>query len=337
MAFDASRNGLIMSGFVNRSLTIEISIPALGGTATVLQSLTDALEGQQGEINPGGTNQQWMGGYYVDGNTLVVSAVDSYDGDQSSVASHFRRPLNLATRGQVVGAYNVGTLNPAYYAGYMGTIPTTWQGALRGRALTGQCCLSIINRTSLGPALFAFDPSSTSRTAVPLVYYTSANPTLGALERGIVHPVFNGTTEVTGVVMPEGTSSVLLFGRTGMGTTCYGEGSACGDPVDSNKGDHAYPYASYVWAYDANELAAVAAGQRQPWSVTPYAQWELLPRSGRSQILGAAYDSSSNKIYVAHAYADGTRPMIHVFTVTVGGGGVTTAPSAPSNVRLIGG
>jgi protease-4 len=52
---------------------------------------------------------------------------------------------------------------------------------------------------------------------------------------------------------------------------------------------------------------------------------------------GAYYiASATNKIYVSHAYGDGARPVIHVFTVTLGGGGVTTAPSAPTNVRLVG-
>ena len=87
--------------------------------------------------------------------------------------------------------------------------------------------------------------------------------------------LFNLATTMAGVVFPEGTRSVLFFGRQGLGKYCYGEASDCGDPVQTSKGGHAYPYAYYVWAYDALDLAAVKSGQRQPWDVKPYAVWEL--------------------------------------------------------------
>ena len=91
------------------------------------------------------------------------------------------------------------------------------------------------------------------------------------------------------MVFPEGTRSVLFFGRHGLGKFCYGPGTTdqqlvgrptdggvdtwCHDPTSANKGTHAYPYHYYVWAYDANDLAAVKAGQKQPWEVKPYAVW----------------------------------------------------------------
>ena len=51
--------------------------------------------------------------------------------------------------------------------------------------------------------------------------------------------------------------------KQGTGTFCYGEGATCNDPTDSSKGNHAYPYQYQVWAYDANDLAAVKAGSKQ--------------------------------------------------------------------------
>ena len=52
LAFDATRNGLYMTGHDWDQFTGEISIPALGGTATLLQPLVDATEGKLSSINP---------------------------------------------------------------------------------------------------------------------------------------------------------------------------------------------------------------------------------------------------------------------------------------------
>jgi hypothetical protein len=77
----------------------------------------------------------------------------------------------------------------------------------------------------------------------PLNPATSANSLLSRADR------------IVGVAFPQGSCSVLFFGRHGMGDYCYGEG--CNDPDDPYKGVHAYPYRSQVWPYDANDLTAV--------------------------------------------------------------------------------
>ena len=63
-----------MVGHVWDQLSGEISIPALGGTATLLQNLRDATEGKIGQINPGDPNSKMIGGQLAWGNTLIVSA-----------------------------------------------------------------------------------------------------------------------------------------------------------------------------------------------------------------------------------------------------------------------
>jgi hypothetical protein len=81
------------------------------------------------------------------------------------------------------------------------------------------------------------------------------------------------------------------------------------------KGDHAYPYLAWVWAYDCNDLAKVAAGTLQPWEPVPYATWELgsdfyswLPR-----LSGAAYDPDGQRLFIAQTRGDGDSPLIHVY------------------------
>ena len=115
------------------------------------------------------------------------------------------------------------------------------------------------------------------------------------------------------MVFPEGTRSVLFFGRHGTGPFCYG--IKCEDPLGRWQGNHAWPYVYRVWAYDAAELALVRAGQKRPWEVKPYEVWDLsIPFPfGTKGIKGAAYDPATGRIFIAQEQQD--RPLIHVYRV----------------------
>jgi hypothetical protein len=115
--------------------------------------------------------------------------------------------------------------------------------------------------------------------ANPLVYYPAAHPLLDAGATGDgwgnTSTLFNGSTEVRGIVFPENTRSVLFFGRHGLGEFCYGPGTddpaLAGQPVPGTPDELLRPgrrlgrarlsYAARL-AHDANDLAAVKAGQR---------------------------------------------------------------------------
>jgi hypothetical protein len=345
LGFNPARNSLYITGHDWDQLTAEISIPALDGTATLLQPLVDATEGKANSVNPSSPNQKKIGGTLVSGSNLIVSVFDYYDGAGTQTLTHFIRPLNLSTRGQVTGPYRVGPLGGGFYSGYMGEIPAAWQGPLGGKALTGNANIPITGRTSLGPAAAAFDPANMNASgARALVYYPLDHPTLGVWDQA--NPLYSGTDSMKGVVFPAGTNSVLFFGRHGT-TFCYGPGTAdpslagkpspsgdrwCYDPeaVDS-KGTHGYPYLPQVWAYDANDLATVRAGQKQPWEVKPYAVWRLAGVNGY-QLGGAAYDPATGRIYVSEMFGNGENPLIHVFNVS--GAAAAVPPKPPTNVRI---
>ncbi len=331
LGYNAANDSLFIVGHDWDQLTAEISIPSYGSTATLLQPLRDASAGRLGQI---GNGNRKIGGNLVYNNRLYFTGFLFYDADGSARASHFSRPLSLSS-GTVTGPVNAGPMNPAFYGGYLGLIPTEWQSRLGGAALTGNCCLSVISRTSYGPAVFAFDPENIG-TAQTLVYYDQAHQTLGQYGASGSHPVFNGSTRVRGVVFPQGTSSVLFIGTTGIGPYCYGEADECGDPTNNSKGEHAYPYRAYVWAYDANDLAAVKAGTRQPYSVTPYATWEITTMGsvGYDQVGGAAYDPATGRIFISLKNKDADKPLIHVLKVNISTTG-TPAPQAPSSVHIV--
>jgi hypothetical protein len=345
IGFNPARTSLFMAGHDWDQFVGEISIPAPGGTATLLQALVDPTEGKLGSINPGDPNSKKIGGTLLWRDKLIVSAYSYYDGNSSQVLSHFVRPITLSTRGQVTGPVRVGPLGAGFYSGYMTLVPPKWQTQLGGAALTGNADLSIVGRTSLGPAVFAFDPDHLSASgAKPLVYYPIDHPTLGPWAGANTN--YGGSDTMKGVAFPPGTSSVLFFGRHG-GTFCYGPGTAdpnkagtidpnvdpidpyCYDPDNSSKGVHGYPYSAYVWAYDANDLSAVHAGQTQPWDVRPYAVWAL---SGiGAQIGGAAYDPVTRRIYLSEMFGDGPLPLVHVFAVS----NASTPLRAPTNLQVV--
>jgi uncharacterized protein (DUF2147 family) len=312
IAFNPSRGTLVMTGMIYDQMTAEITIPACGGTASVVTNFTDDLEGKLHSINPSDSNRQLIGGHLFYNGKLYVSAFSYYDGNGTQVLSHFVRPADLTVKGQVTGPFRAGSMGAGWYSGYMTPIPAEWQSALGGPALTGNCCLSIISRTSYGPSVSSFDPTHLG-TANELVGYDQGHQTLGTYGTSGAHPKFNGSTRIKGIVFPQGSSSVIFIGRTGTGNYCYGEASACGDPSNNSKGEHAYPYVMYAWAYDANDLAAVRAGTKQPWQVTPYATWTL-PGSGDSEYSGAtAYDPATGHIYVVQESATSdARPIVHV-------------------------
>jgi hypothetical protein len=341
LAFNPARGSLFLTGHDWYQQVAEISAPPADAanfpTATLLQPLSDATEGRLSAVNPGDQNAKKIGGLLPYAGNLYITGYSYYDGAATQVLSHFVSGLDLSISGDLRGPFQVGSLKAGYVSGYMGLVPSAWQAALGGPVLTGQCCIAIVSRTSFGPALFSMDPrdigSKNPVPVTPLVYYPANHP-LGLWDG--TNAYFNGSTEVRGVVFPEGTGSVLFFGRHGMGRFCYGAGTAmqslagqqvpnepgviyCYDPEDGSKGTHGYPYADYIWAFNATDLAAVRNGQVQPWDVRPYATWTLdLPTSAWStHINGAAYDPQTGRIFVSQAFGDGAKPLIHVFTVRI--------------------
>lgn len=316
IAFNPAANSLFVVGHDWNQQVAEISIPSVGGVATVRQPFRDPLDGRIGAINPADSNSKKIGGLLVEGDRLIIAAYSYYDGASTAIASHFVRSVDLSAGG-TRGPFRVGSLNPAFYAGYFARVPVPWQQALGGSLLNGQCCLGVIARTSYGPSISVVSPADlvAARQPTPatmVVGYPEEHQTLaGWASTG---PLFNGTTIMRGAAVPAGTGSLLFFGRHGMGPFCYGEPDVCKDPVDAGKGTHAYPYEPRVWAYALSDLAAVRAGRRRPWDVKPYATWRL-PGLTKADIGGVAYDPDTGRLFVSEVNGDGARLRIHVFAV----------------------
>jgi hypothetical protein len=345
LAYDPTRNGLFLVGHAWYQLTAEVSIPRpspgprLAGLlrARYLQRFTDATDGLI--KRPSSCCGTDVGGQLVFDRRLYGSVYVYYDASDSQRASHWSRPSTSLTHGRARGLFTLGRQGAGFVSGFMAAVPAVWRSSLGGGAITGNCCIPIISRTSFGPAAFAFDPARLTDPRkpapdAPLFYYPQSHPTIGQWD-GSWDPgrgrAFNGNTSITGVVFPTGTRTILFFGRQGTGPFCYGEPTSsrslngkptrdgttwCYDPDGGGKGPHGYPYQAEVWAYDAGDALAVRQHRKRPWQVEPYAVWRLRLPFGSTQIGGAAYDPAHRLAYVSAQYADGSAPVIAVFKVS---------------------
>jgi len=418
LSYNTVNNSLFMVGHTLEVLLAELCIPTKIvksnnivdlTTATVLQNPIEITGGLGCFIGPNGSTKCNGGSSMTNGNVLIGGTlVDAstgklfgttytvYDGSANTTFSHFISNLNWANGVGTSGMYRLGSmvqdnnaLSAGFVGGYMAWIPEEWRQDFGGPAITGHGPMAIISRTSSGPAAFVFNPADLGKDSfgtesnpapiTPLVYYPLTHQTLGPYDNNSYsNPTFNNVTEIPGVVWPAGSRSVLFFGRTGLGTPCYGAGTAdqsqvadsagiiswisandgakyvcgtttldgsgnnscCYDPAGTSfKGVHNFPYAYYVWAYDALDLLAVKNGVKKPWDIKPYAEWNLesdflpfAPKNGARRIFGAAYDPSTQRIFISQSDGDpGTyesRPLIQVYGISL-----APIPRAPINVQ----
>lgn len=304
-----------------------VSLPEVGGKAAILERCQGVPN--LGALDPNDPNAKVFGGLLAWNGRLVASGYAVYDATHGVTKSHWAG----ATLPTAAGPFTVGDENPGLVGGYMGIVPEDWRPLLGGPALTGQCCISIISRSSYGPAVSVFNPDEVGvgkkARARLLVGYPDDRQTLGAYDQA--NKYFSSAVKMGGIAFPSGTRSLLFIGRHGSGY-CYGEGTSdpalhlkphpagsdwCYDPSNADKGPHGFPYRHVVWAYDANDLARVAQRKADPWSVRPYAMWTLTEMSGGlgdASITGAVYDHVRRRIYIVPKNV----PVLHVYGVGAG-------------------
>lgn len=116
MTYNPANNSLFVTGHDHQQMTAEISIPQIVksnnetalDTAKVLQTFHDPVDGRRNSIGGGSGGGTKIGGYLVYNGNLHVTAFAHYDASAQQSSSHFVRPLNLATSGQVQGPFKLG-------------------------------------------------------------------------------------------------------------------------------------------------------------------------------------------------------------------------------------
>lgn len=332
-AGNSGAGSFFIAGRQHDDCIAEITKPAVGGTASFLQPYTHVLNGTKDTIDDC-SNGCFIGGNMLYGGNLYVSAFSFYDAEGNQPLAIWKRSRTLSSLTGFTGPSAVVSGQQGFTNAWMQEVPAALKASL-GEAVIGGACWSIISRTSLGPALYSFNPNSLG-AAIPLVHYPDGHQTLNAWGATGSHPEANPTTKIGDMTFITGSDTVLFGGVTGKGEYCYG--TSCVDPANPGiQGAHAYPYANYLWAYDVDDLAAAKAGSVQPYDVLPYAHWELTDFDTNDEwsITGMAFDSSNNRLYVmASRWPDGTAaPSIHVYQVS-GLSTDTTPPAAPTGLGV---
>lgn len=328
MAYNPANDSLFITGAEDVNLSTlsvgEISIPtittgAIGSlnTATVLQDFVDVVS--QCSTQP--IDQPNLGGLLIDGTTLIGGVFRFYDASGTITHSHLRLSSLDLDEATVTGLFQCNNFGGGYVGGYMCHVPTHLQSAFGSNYLTGQAGISIISRTSCGPAAFGFNPANfggSPFTVQPYVYYTLDNPLGGNVEGQ--NNYFNLSTDITGIAIPDHTNTVLFWGGHGTGQYWYGQPDdvSPNDTAREHQGSHAPPYELRFWAYDAADLIAAKNGSLDPEELEPYGIWavELPYESGACWPGGMCYDAANKRLFCAARYHDSaSRPVIHVYGV----------------------
>jgi hypothetical protein len=346
-AFNPANNSMFLVGHVNDQAIAEISIPPIVKSSKISDLNTASI------VQPFSTVQsrlpEWtldsranIGGLEVVNSQLVGTFYEYYDGNTNAIDSHFKSSsLNLATA-SYRGLDQVGNLGGGFVGGYMTKVPSEWQAALGAPYLTGQAALSIIGRTSAGPAAFGFNPNALGSTTAPAINYVSYPLSNPLRPETSTNPLFNLTTEINGVVFPPNSDSVIFFGSHGTGAYCYGEAAECNDSARGGKGTHSFggEYTYQAWAYNAKDFVDVKNGLKQSWEIQPYGVWKFdfpFPEASK-HIGGVTFDAATSRLYVSQKVADAQGndyyPIINVFQLPTS----STPPLAPtlSNIRATG-
>lgn len=328
IALNRSAGTLYIHGKGSEKMITEISIPdpvisenvSSLPTASVVRQPADLTSGNYNKLSVAGTdvaNGGFPGGFMLYNNRIIGSAYAYYD-QNNGYRSHFAASPTWDANKDFTGLVPLGdpplysVVNGGFVGGYMTEIPDEWKERLGGPALTGKGALAVINRSSMGPCAWVFDPDDIGTEtppiqATPVVGYTVEHPTLGTYEGPSM--LYNMGVAINGIIFPPGTDSVLFFGRhglgaDGLGTGCYGPGTddpseagrtatsvpntchgnviegtkvCCYDPVLFDAGNHAYPYVHKVWAYDAHDFQKVVDGDINPETGVAYKPWDIVP------------------------------------------------------------
>ena len=307
LAVSEDGNSIYVGGHVYNQTLGRVSIPNVGGTASLIQ----APRSVPGSV---GSDTTELSGALVYNGRLIVQKRIPYD-NSGSGPTHAAGNLNIS------GFSSFRRMSNLPYAqfgnGYMGIIPPEWRSLLGGPAFAGNSVMSINSKCSNGPSFFVFNPDnvgSGSISSIPLMYFDYPNHMLG--NPGSANDLFSRSDQYNaGMVFPSGTRSVLFWSRHGYGRPTYKQDDGCGGA----QGEGARPYRRQITAFDANDLLAVRNGQKQPWEVRPYAWWTVPGPSdscSKFSYSGLAYDPISRRVFATLYYKES--PRIHVWQVSAG-------------------
>jgi hypothetical protein len=219
-------------------------------------------------------------------------------------------------------------------AGYLFAIPQDWAGAHTPgmRLATGR--FRDGGQGARGPSLLAIGPwnegdpppAGSTVPAIPLLLYSDVTVEGGPTLRGYHHSdEWSGGAWLTAGAR----AAVVFVGTKGVGEGWYGcsDGTLWEPPYPEDCPDHdrgwwSTEFAGQILFYDPADLAAVAHGQMASHEPQPYATLDLdqylyhVESSQQKHHVGAAsFDRERRLLFVFEPFADGDKPLIHVWKV----------------------
>jgi hypothetical protein len=351
-AADGFPGSLYVAGNAQHETVGEISIPAPVVTAdfaalpraTVLAAPTDPTDGLLSATCTACTTCDcgaWdIGGLQVleSQHRVAWTIYDWYNAAAEDLVSLGWSPMDL---GSADGVWHIGPrpndldspFHNAKTSDYLFDAPAAFADAYLGgrRLISGYHRESGALGGSQGPTLIASAPwlegsppaPGSDIPAVPLLYYRWF---LDCTDNEFDACDFSGyrVDDQWGGgawIDSGGGQAVVIVGLKGLGDNCYGDpGVECPTPAcEPSRGYHSDPYEPQMLFYDPADLADVAAGLRDPWSVRPAAVHRPTsevfdPDCGF--LSAAAYDRDRGLLYVAEQTAGPWgETAIHVWQV----------------------
>ena len=313
----------------------EISIPAPVispgknaddlSTATTLQDFQDVRADLFGEMEIPRAGLEYLPPQGEQTTGKLYFAWAQHMGEGETNPSHGWSELDLSDR-RTAGPWRIGDYWNFVTGDYIFAIPQAWADAntpgmylATGRFRDG-------GQGAQGPSLFAYgpwnegDPPSPDSTlpATPLLLYTDVT----ASDQFTLND-YQHSDEWSGAAwLTAGDKAAVVFvGTKGQGDCWYGNPD--GPCLDcENRGWWSDSFVGQILFYDPADLTAVAGGEMEAYLPQPYATLEIddhlygIQSTQQKYHLGAAsFDRERGLLYVFEPFADGDRPLVHVWRV----------------------
>lgn len=341
---DGFPGSLYLVGFPPEQMVTELSIPVPVrsrqiddlSVAELLQPFGDITGGLRSLLTGDSSEPFMIGGMQVTGNRLHWTLFKYYNVSGIDMASHAVSSLKVDSPESVRGLWHLGPAGTGIpqwhsykHAGYIAAIPSSAERQLGGKNLMSGLQISTgLMYSSQGPALFAYRlpdpelPPDSSLDAVPLVWYSQAQPLSGH------HPADRWTGAAWLTLGDK--QVVVVAGRKAHGEVYYGVPRA--NDCYEDKGYHGSSYEAQLLFYSPEDLISAGQGQKSATGINPVHRWDKTNQGGgidrfmyrdcRRDIGGMTYDRGRNLLYIVEMDAGYTRddeyepiPVIHVFRI----------------------
>lgn len=212
---------------------------------------------------------------------------------------------------------------------YLFRIPENWAAVYTGGRSLATGRYRDGGWSGQGPSIFAIAPwldGDPPPTGAPLQYRILLQYTSSADNAAEVHSMndYQHSDEWSGAcwLISGNKWAVIFVGTKGKGDCWYGDRNGPCLDCQGERGWWSDRFEGQIIFYDPGDLAEVAAGNRQPWQPQPYAVktvdnvlFHVTSHQQWYHVGAAAADHRNGMLYVLEPFADGDKPLVHVWKV----------------------